>query len=71
MGSTPGRDKSQSLKLVVVTFPLGTQDCGNSTTTGPPASGQWKMVKYWLKIVQETWICELSLLNNLNAVDTA
>ena len=22
------------------------------------------MVKYWLKIVQETWICELSPLNN-------
>ena len=22
------------------------------------------LVKYWLKVDQETWICELSLLNN-------
>ena len=29
------------------------------------------LVKYWLKIVQETWICELLLLNNWNTVDTA
>ena len=29
-------------------------------------------VHYWLKIVQETWICELSLLDNWNTVvDTA
>ena len=29
------------------------------------------LVKYWLKIVQETWIGELSPLNNWNTVDTA
>ena len=23
-----------------------------------------RLVKYWLKIVQETWICEMSPLNN-------
>ena len=27
------------------------------------------LVKYWLKIVQETWICELLPLNNWNTVD--
>ena len=39
VGSIPGRDTPKSLKLVVVAFPLGTQDYGNSTTTGPPVSG--------------------------------
>ena len=29
----------QSLKLVVVAFPIGAQDYGNSTTTGPRVSG--------------------------------
>ena len=42
-------------------FCLGTQDYGNSTITGQPDNG---LFKYWLKIVQETWICELSPLNN-------
>ena len=27
------------LKLVVMAFPLGAQDYGNSTVTGPPVSG--------------------------------
>ena len=35
----PGRDRPKSLKMVVVAFPLGTQDYGNSTTTGKPVSG--------------------------------
>ena len=39
MGSIPRRDRSKSLKLVVVVFPHGTQDYGNSTTTGAPVSG--------------------------------
>ena len=29
------------------------------------------LVKYWSKKVQETWVCELSPLNNCNIVDTA
>ena len=28
------------------------------------------LAKYWLKIVKETWICELSPLNNWNTADT-
>ena len=39
VGSIPGHNRPKSLKLVVVAFPLGAQDCGNSTTTGPPVSG--------------------------------
>ena len=39
VGSIPGRDRPKSLKLIVVAFPLGAQDYGNSTTTGPPVSG--------------------------------
>ena len=42
VGLIPGQDRAKSLKLVeVVAFPLFTQDYGNSTTTGPPVSGQW------------------------------
>ena len=37
--SIPGRDSPKSLKLVVVAFPVGAQDYGNSTTTGPSVSG--------------------------------
>ena len=38
---TPGRDRPKSLKkkLVVMAFPLATQNYGNSTTTGLPVSG--------------------------------
>ena len=35
---------------------------------------QWQdngLVKYWIEIAQETWICELSQFNNWNTVDTA
>ena len=41
VGSIPGRDRPKYLKLEVglVAFPLGAQDYGNSTTTGPPVSG--------------------------------
>ena len=39
VGSIPDRDRPKSLKLVVVAFPLGAQDYGNSATTGPPVSG--------------------------------
>ena len=39
MGSIPGRYRPKSLKLVVVAFPLGVQEYGKSTTTGPPESG--------------------------------
>ena len=38
-GSIPGSYRQKSFKLIVVTFPLGTQDYGNSTTTGQPVSG--------------------------------
>ena len=41
VGLFPGRDRPKSLKLVVVGFPLGTQDYANSTTTGPPVSRSW------------------------------
>ena len=67
VGSIPGRDRPKSLKLVVVAFP-------------PWSSGLWEqyydwqhngLVKYWLKLVQETWICELSPSNNRNTFDTA
>ena len=34
MGSIPGRDRPESLKLAVVAFLLGAQDYGNNTTTG-------------------------------------
>ena len=63
VGSIPGRDRSKSLKMLAVAFPLGAQDYGNSTTTGLQSQDNG-LVKYWLKIVQETWICELSPLNN-------
>ena len=39
MGSISGRDRPKSLKLVVMAFPLGAQDYGNSTMTGPLMSG--------------------------------
>ena len=39
MGSINGHDRPKSLKLVVVDFPRGAQDYGNSTTTSPSASG--------------------------------
>ena len=39
VGSIPGHDRRKSLKLVVVAFPLGTQDYGNSTMTGLPVAG--------------------------------
>ena len=39
MDSISDRDRPKSLKLVVVAFPVGTQDYGKSTTTGPPVSG--------------------------------
>ena len=39
VGLNPSHDRPNSLKLVVMAFPLGTQGYGNSTTTGPPVSG--------------------------------
>ena len=41
VGSIPGRDRPKSLKVVVVAFPFGAQDYGNSITTEPPVSGYW------------------------------
>ena len=43
VGSIPGRDIPNSLRLVVglVAVPLGIQVYGNSITTGPPVSGKW------------------------------
>ena len=35
-GLIPGRNRPKSLKLGVVAFPLGAQDYGCSTKTGPP-----------------------------------
>ena len=37
-GPIPGSDRPKSLKLVVVAFPLGAHDYGNSSTTSWPAS---------------------------------
>ena len=39
VGSIHGLDRLKSLKLVVAAFPLGAQDYGNSTATGPLVSG--------------------------------
>ena len=39
VGLIPSLDRPKSLKLVVVVFPLGAQDYGYSTMTGPPLSG--------------------------------
>ena len=39
MGLIRSRDRPKSLKLVVMSFPLGAQGYGNNTTTGPPVSG--------------------------------
>ena len=39
VGLIPGHDRPKSLKLVVEASPLGVQEYGNSTTTGPPVSG--------------------------------
>ena len=38
LGSTPGCRRPESLELVLVAFPLGTQDYGKSTVTGLPMS---------------------------------
>ena len=64
VGSIFGHDRLKSLKLVVVAFP-------------PWPSGLWDLHYGWpdsvrvmdwlytgIKLVQETWICELSPLNN-------
>ena len=51
------------LKLVVVAFPLGAKDYGNSTMTGRQCQHNG-LVKYCLKVVKETWICELFPLKN-------
>ena len=39
--SIPGHNRSKSLKLVLVAFPNGAQDHGNSATNVPPVSGKW------------------------------
>ena len=39
VGLIPSRDRPKPLKLVLVAFPFGAQDYGNSTTSGPPVSG--------------------------------
>ena len=39
VSSIHGRDRPKSLKQVAVAFPLGAEDYGNSTKTGPPVSG--------------------------------
>ena len=39
VGPIPGCDRPKSLKLLVVAFPLGAQNYGNSTATGQPVSG--------------------------------
>ena len=50
----------QSLKTGSSGFHVGAQDYGNSTRHCQDNG----LVNYWLKIVQETWICELPPLNN-------
>ena len=54
VSSIPGRDRQNSLKLVVVASPLDAEDYGIAL----------RLVKYWLKIAQETWTFELSPLKN-------
>ena len=39
VGSIPAIDRPMPIKLVVVVFPIGVQDYGNSTSTSPPLSG--------------------------------
>ena len=39
MGLISDHDRLKSLTLVVVAFPLGAQNYGNSTPTGQPVSG--------------------------------
>ena len=56
VGLIPCHDRSKSFKLLVVALPLGAQDYGKSTMAGQDNG--------LVKIVQETWICELSPLNN-------
>ena len=70
MGSIPYRDRPKSLKLVVVAFSLGLRIMGIALQLARQCQDN-ELVKYWLKIVQETWICELSLLNTWNTVDMA
>ena len=51
------------LKLVVVAFPLALRIMGIELRLARQCQDNG-LVKYWLKIVLETWICELSPLNN-------
>ena len=50
-----------SLKLVIVSFPLRIIGIALQLTSQFQNN---ELGKHWLKIVQETWICELSPLNN-------
>ena len=70
VGSIPGRDRPKSLKLVVVAFPLALGIMGMALRLASQCQDNG-LVKYWFKKnVQETWIFELSPLNNWNTVDT-
>ena len=62
VGSNSGHGTPESLKLVVVTCPLGAQDYGVALQLARQRQDNG-LVNYWLKIL-ETWICELSPLNN-------
>ena len=69
--SIPGPDRPKFLKTGGGDFPPWRSGIRDSTTTGPAGGRDNGLVKHWLKIVQETWICELSPLHNLYTVDTA
>ena len=63
LGSIPVHKKPKSLKLVVVAFPLWLRIMGTALRLARQCQDN-RLVMYWLKLVQETWICDLLLLNN-------
>ena len=61
VGSIPRLDRLKYFKMVEVAFPLGLWIMGIVLQLARQCQDNG-LVKYWLKIVKETWICELSLL---------
>ena len=62
VGSIPGRGRLKSLELIVVASPL--RIMGIALRLARQCQDINGLVTYWLKIVQETWICELPPLDN-------
>ena len=63
VGSIPASDKPKSLKLVEVASPLALRTAGIALRLAHQCQDN-ELVQYRLKIVQETWICELLPLTN-------